>query len=161
MRETQVLSLGQGDILEKGMATHSSILAWRIPWTEKPGSLQSRGSQRIVHEWATNNFTFIWEDQRMDWPIRLILKAIRKYKESCLVKSWYSCLSGFHYRTTVIPKFLVPLHEMALHSWLPESEYSTSVNTKDWLHVYIKNNWYYRMENSWNWSRLEKLSCTK
>ena len=44
MQETQVRSLGQEDSLEKGMATHSSILAWRIPWTEEPGGLQSMGS---------------------------------------------------------------------------------------------------------------------
>ena len=44
MLETQVKSLGQEDTLEKGMATHSSILAWRIPWTEEPGGLQSMGS---------------------------------------------------------------------------------------------------------------------
>ena len=47
LRETQVRSLGQEDLLEKGMATHSSILAWRIPWTEEPGGLQSLGSQRV------------------------------------------------------------------------------------------------------------------
>ena len=46
MRETWVPSLGQEDALEKGMATHSSILAWRIPWTEEPGGLQSMGSQK-------------------------------------------------------------------------------------------------------------------
>ena len=45
--EMQVLSLGQEDPLEEGMATHSSILAWEIPWTEKPGVLQSMGSQRV------------------------------------------------------------------------------------------------------------------
>ena len=45
MQETWVLSLGQEDPLEKGMATHSSILAWRIPWTEEPGGLQSMRSQ--------------------------------------------------------------------------------------------------------------------
>ena len=50
MQETQVRSLGQEDPLEKGMATHSSILAWRIPWTEKPGRLQSIGSQRVGHD---------------------------------------------------------------------------------------------------------------
>ena len=44
MQETWVQSLGLGDLLEKGMATHSSILAWKIPWTEKPGGLQSMGS---------------------------------------------------------------------------------------------------------------------
>ena len=46
MRETWVPSLGQEDLLEKGMATHSCMLAWRIPWTEEPGGLQSVGSQR-------------------------------------------------------------------------------------------------------------------
>ena len=49
MQETQVLSLGWEDPLEKEMATHSSILAWRIPWTEKPGGLQSMGLQRLRH----------------------------------------------------------------------------------------------------------------
>ena len=46
-QETEVQSLGQEDFLEKGMATHSSILAWRIPWTEEPGGLQSMGSQEL------------------------------------------------------------------------------------------------------------------
>jgi len=50
MLETQVRSLGWEDPLEKGMATHSSILAWRIPWTEEPGRLQSMGSQRVRHD---------------------------------------------------------------------------------------------------------------
>ena len=49
LRETQVQSLGQEDPLEEKMATHSSILAWRIPWTEGPGGLQSMGSQRVRH----------------------------------------------------------------------------------------------------------------
>ena len=49
MQETQVQFLGREDTLEKGMATHSSILAWRIPWTEEPGGLQSTGSQRVGH----------------------------------------------------------------------------------------------------------------
>ena len=49
MQKTQVQSLGQEDPLEKGMATQSSILAWRIPWTEEPGKLQSMGSQRVRH----------------------------------------------------------------------------------------------------------------
>ena len=50
MQETQVQSLGQEDPLEKEMVTHFSILAWRIPLTEKPGRLQSTGSQRIRHD---------------------------------------------------------------------------------------------------------------
>ena len=54
MQEIWVRSLGQEDPLEKGMATHSGILAWRIPWTEEPGGLQPMGSQRGRHDWATN-----------------------------------------------------------------------------------------------------------
>ena len=50
MQETKVLSLGHEDPLEKGMATHSSILAWRIPWTEEPGDLPSMVSQRVGHD---------------------------------------------------------------------------------------------------------------
>ena len=50
MWETQVRSLGREDPLEKEMATHSSIIAWRIPWIEEPGSLQSMGSQRVGHD---------------------------------------------------------------------------------------------------------------
>ena len=50
MQETRVQSLSQEDPLEKGMATHSSILAWRIPQTEQPGGLESMGSQRVGHE---------------------------------------------------------------------------------------------------------------
>ena len=50
MQKTWVQSLGQEDPLEKGMATHSSVLAWRIPWTEEPGGLSSTGSQRVRHD---------------------------------------------------------------------------------------------------------------
>ena len=58
MRETRVWSLGWEDPLEKEMETHSSILAWRIPWTEEPGGLQSTGSQRVGHDWVTSLHTY-------------------------------------------------------------------------------------------------------
>ena len=57
MQETQVLFLGWEDPLEKGIATQSNILAWRIPQTEKPGGLVSMESQRAGCDWATNTFT--------------------------------------------------------------------------------------------------------
>ena len=57
MQETWIGSLGQEDTLRKGMATHSSIFAWRIPWTEEPDGLQSMGSQRVGHSWVTKIFT--------------------------------------------------------------------------------------------------------
>ena len=59
IQETQVQSLGQEDSLEKGMATHSSILAWRIPWTEETGRLQFTGSQRVRHFHVKNYFIVI------------------------------------------------------------------------------------------------------
>ena len=60
MQETQVWSLGQEDPLEKGIFTHPSILAWRIPRTEEPGRLQSIGLQRFGYDCTTNIFTFIY-----------------------------------------------------------------------------------------------------
>jgi len=50
MEETWVQSLGREDLLEKEMTTHSNILAWKIPWMEEPGGLQSMGSQRVRHD---------------------------------------------------------------------------------------------------------------
>ena len=61
MRETWVRSLGQEDPLEKEMAIHSSTIAWKIPWTEELGRLQSMGSQRVGHDWATSILTtMLW-----------------------------------------------------------------------------------------------------
>ena len=59
MQKTWVQSLSQEDSLQKGMATHSSIPAWRIPWKEEPGRLQSMGSQRVGHDWVTK--TLFWD----------------------------------------------------------------------------------------------------
>ena len=57
MQKTQVQSLGQEGPLQKEIATHSSILAWRIPWTEEPGGLLSMGSQIVRKDWATKTHT--------------------------------------------------------------------------------------------------------
>ena len=68
MQETRIWSLNQEDPLEKGMATHANILAWKIPWTEEPGGLQSLGSQRVGHHVAidvNNTGTYLvdyWEN---------------------------------------------------------------------------------------------------
>ena len=59
MRETWAQSLGGEDLLEKAMAPHSSPLAWKIPWMEEPGGLQSMGSQRAGHDWATSLSLFL------------------------------------------------------------------------------------------------------
>ena len=80
MWKTWVWSLDQEDPLEKEMATHSSTLAWKIPWMEKPGGLQSMGSQRARHDWVTslhfivhvgegngNPFQYSCLENSMDW----------------------------------------------------------------------------------------------
>ena len=76
MRETWVPSLGREDLLEKEMAIHSNTIAWKIPWTEEPGRLQSMGSQRVGHDWATSlslSLTFITREGngtllQYSWP---------------------------------------------------------------------------------------------
>ena len=74
MLETWVQSLGWEDPMEKGMATHSSILAWRIPWTEEPGGLQAMGSQRVRHNWGT--FTSLHSPQETNTLISVRLEIL-------------------------------------------------------------------------------------
>ena len=75
MLETQIPFPGWGDSLEKGMATHCSILDYRISWTEEPCRLQSKGSQRVRHDWATNIFFSSQKFQifKKVWVLRLLL----------------------------------------------------------------------------------------
>ena len=92
MQETQVWSLGGEDPIEKGMATHSSIIAWRIPWTEESDRLQSMGLQRVRHNWETNSFTFciimcqnIWQNnihtKKKKKKVLQLLKGINQKTE--------------------------------------------------------------------------------
>ena len=67
LRETWVWLLGREDLLEKEMATHSSILAWRIPWMEEPGRLQFIGSERVGHDWATSLYFLSFQWGQMPW----------------------------------------------------------------------------------------------
>ena len=90
MRETQVWSLGQEDALKKGMATHSSILKWRIPWTEEPDGLQSMGLQRVRHDCLANIRHFYWS--KLSWElfcvthgpqIGILIKVLLHPESSC------------------------------------------------------------------------------
>ena len=78
MWEARVRSQGREDLLEKEMATHSSILAWRIPWTEEPGGLQSTGLQRVGHDCATSlheAVTVVWDGGKARFKVlSLVLK---------------------------------------------------------------------------------------
>ena len=92
MQETQVWSLGREDPLEKGTATHSSILAWRISLAEEPGGLLSMGSQRAGHNWATNTDT--------DWKNHRAVTHLRHPSGSQLLSFCpvtYKCLPSGHH----------------------------------------------------------------
>ena len=84
IQETQVKSMDREDPLKKQMTTHSSILAWEIPWTEKPGGLQSMGSQRVGHNWGTEH-TFTPINNK----IKIISPFILKNKFTCLIVKSY------------------------------------------------------------------------
>ena len=79
MQETGVQFLGQEDPLEEGMATHSSILAWRTPWTEDPDGLQSIGSQRVGYDWSNL--------ARLCTTIKYSISSV-KYQHSCIITPW-------------------------------------------------------------------------
>ena len=107
MWEAWVGSLGWEDPLEKGMATQSSILAWRIPWREEPGGLQSMGSQRVGHNWTT--FT----------SLHIITSQKRKKKKS--QNSYSLCLIP---KTTLLPQCsqaLFPWWAKWLWEWRPHA----------------------------------------
>ena len=118
MQETPVQFLGQKVPLEKGMATHSSILAWRIPWIEEPGRLQSMGLQRVGHDWVTNIFTFF--------------QSTTGFSSSCVYmwelghkKGWAS--QNWYFQTVVLEKTLEspldskeikPVNPKGNHPWI-------------------------------------------
>ena len=85
MQEIQVWSLGWDYPLEKGMATHSSVLAWRIPWPEEPGRVQSLGSQRVRHDWVTNTFSSFYLPHLWSHGLartrKDIVEALWRYRE--------------------------------------------------------------------------------
>ena len=108
MQETRLRSIDQEDPLEKGMAVHSSIIAQRIQWTEEPGSLQSTGSQRIGHDWATNTFTntqkitinyvitflfpSVWQIEHLSSKNRASLVAQLVKNPSAMLETWVRSL---------------------------------------------------------------------
>ena len=95
MQETWVQSLDWEDPLKEGMATQSSILAWRIPWTEMPGQLQSIGLQRVGHDSVTNTFfifkyvfiesNFFWSNSKENLVIHIKLVTFQTYKHRLLL----------------------------------------------------------------------------
>ena len=132
MWETWIQSLGPEDPLEEGMATYSSILAWRIPCTEEPDGLQSVGLQRVGHDWATNTFPVVQVryNERLN---RLLVIKIKgegngtPLQDSCLENpmdggAQYTAVHGVAEGWTRLSDFTFTFHfhalqkEMATHS---------------------------------------------
>ena len=140
--ETQFWFLGQEDPPEKRMATHSSILAWRIPRTEEPGGLQSMGSQREKHDWATNTFTFIstrlpapHQTQQRSTQVWLFLMSSSPCEGSHVMhkcEKWSISCHILNKDITVISDYRPPVWtgEPWGHSWrkeyLPSSSHQTA-----------------------------------
>ena len=94
MQETQVWFLGWEDTLAKETATHSSVLAWKIPWMEEPGGLQSMGLQSVRHNWATNSQSYLHSHVSF-WKIQeLNCNNLRGWEVSNWSKWWGKILLG-------------------------------------------------------------------
>ena len=118
MRETRVWSLGWEDPLEKEMATHSSILAWRIPWIEDPDRLQSMGSQRVGHDWMTSLSLSLYCS--ISSSNYCFLAFIQVSQETSKVV-WYSrLLKNF-------PQFVVIHSQRLLHSQWSRNRYFSGI----------------------------------
>ena len=141
MQETQVQPLGWEDPPEKEMATHSGTLAWKIPWTEEPGRLQSMGSQRVRHDWATS-LTLPGKSQGVsslpplrDPPFEKILISLFVWLHWVLVMAW---------------RIPVDAHRLlsccGAPAQLPHSMWGLSSSTRDWTSILcigrqILNHW--------------------
>ena len=102
MPETWVLSLGWEDPLEKGTATSSSILVWKIPWTEEPGKLQSMESQRAGQDWAADTFTTCWVSftEGCCWFLRLFHVVLEH-----IFVFWEIVFFFFHFNPNSLKQF--------------------------------------------------------
>ena len=95
MQETGVWSLGWEEPLEKEMAAHSSTLAWKIPWTEEHGRLQSMGSQRVGHDWATSlHFITLVKNFSADPPGLFHTSLWTKFHKKCFLFKWLQSKHG-------------------------------------------------------------------
>ena len=110
-QEMRVWSLGLEDPLEEEMATHSRILAWAIPWTEKPGELQSMGSQRVGHDWVTEHTSSQWPWYTASSSRERILPCFW-----CLTHSWYSITGHWMETNWLTNYFLVAWNQPKLRN---------------------------------------------
>ena len=129
MQETRVLSLSWEDSLQKGMATHSSILAWRIPWTEESGGIQSMGSQRVGRDWLSLScFTddpFIYINA-VPWAKR-IMPGSQLILNKYFLNEYKGCHPIFSFHSTSPPFLPPPCH----------SQTHTHTHTHTQIHMHI------------------------
>ena len=132
MREARVQSLGREDLWEKDMAIHSSILAWKIPWMEEPGRLQSMGPRRVGHDWATSlSFSMeTYKSQSCWWWELPILSTQFFYKPKTALSSVQSLSRvrlfvtpwiAAHQASLSITNFRSSLRFMSIESVMPSS----------------------------------------
>ena len=128
-QETWVQSLGQENPLEEEMATHSSILAWRIPWTEEAGGLQSMGSPRVGHNWAT---------EQQQQACRLTVKHIQDFKCVCVCVCMYKISGVWPVMLQIFTGDCLPglfwdeMRSFLIKHWLVPSTYSINNGSLSW-----------------------------
>ena len=120
MQETWVRFLGQEDPPEKEMATHSCILAWRIPWTEEPGGQQSMGSQRVGPNWATKQ-----QQQRVPFLLFLLVLVVQSCLTLCDLMDYSPPGSSDH-----------GILQARILEWVSVSFYRGSFWPRDWTQVF-------------------------
>jgi len=151
MEETRVRSLDWEDPLEEGMATHSSILAWRIPWTEEPGGPQSMGSQRVGHNWsnwaymhththgpASTIIILFYLDSAHFHILEIILKQISNILSNYLKTFQYSNLKDRDFEKLDLGFYTKKNKNM---NYLPSSDIQDHCCTVLFLTINLKKNW--------------------
>ena len=144
MQEMWVWSLGQEDPLEKEMVTHSNILAWRIPWMEKPGRLQSMGSQRVGLDWATSlTHHAVITDFQTSAPSFIptcFTQSVKAFRLQLPTYKWFMQLSFFFFFSEFInsskTRVVFSLFLYPLEHW-----HNPKVHTRISLSMYLLINW--------------------
>ena len=141
MQETWVRSLGGEDPLEKEMATHSGILAWRIPWTEECGGLQFMGSQRVRHNWATS-LSLFWVECDKCFVFHAKVLGCKWQKPVCLLwevvkRKTLTRLRVTHSTSGKAREHIVENHTR--NNWVKAAKKSAGLWTLAALHVHAKS----------------------
>ena len=118
MQETQILSLGWKDPQEKGMAIHPSILAWRIPWTEESGGLQSMQSQNVGHNWATNTRTYGFMGPWVVYPRQMLVLALENHQSQTAWRIFLGEASAIILSIPIKSPSFVPSLKSCSWTWL-------------------------------------------